>query len=180
MCCQVDAASLLVVHIPQHSSIAFLYGATYTQLPYLIQIMLVLITVCSQHFKMCMLWQLHGGFHTIVLYLQCTVFKNKTKQKHTLTLKPAQANIVALMCIPLYKLLYVKYNLKSLQKKAKILLLTIKFPLKRYHWQNHLTKLEVKNHQIKSFFTLIAISLHANSKMAITWPYKLLISYHLF
>ena len=33
-CCQIDAALLLVVHIPQHSSIAFLYVApllTYTQ-----------------------------------------------------------------------------------------------------------------------------------------------------
>ena len=39
--------------------------------------------------------------------------------------------------------------------------------MKWYHWQNQPTKLEVKNHQIKNFFTLIAISLHANSKMAI-------------
>ena len=39
MCCQIDAALLLVVHIPQHSSTALLYVApslTYTQLPYLI------------------------------------------------------------------------------------------------------------------------------------------------
>ena len=52
------------------------------------------------------------------------------------------------------------------------LLLTIKFPLKHYHWQKQLTKLEVKrNHQIKSLFILVTISLHANRKIAITWPY---------
>ena len=47
MCCQIDAALLLVVHIPQHTSINFLYVVpllTYTQLPYLIQIMHVLIS----------------------------------------------------------------------------------------------------------------------------------------
>ena len=50
VCCQIDAALLLVVHIPQHASINFPYVApllTYTQLPYLIQIMHVLITVSS-------------------------------------------------------------------------------------------------------------------------------------
>ena len=47
-CCQVDAALLLVVHIPQHSSIALLYVVPlliYTQLFCLIQIIYVLITV---------------------------------------------------------------------------------------------------------------------------------------
>ena len=53
-----------------------------------------------------------------------------------------------------------------------ILLLTIKFPLKHYHWQKQPTKREVKrNHQIKSLFILVTISLHANRKIAITWPY---------
>ena len=59
-----------------------------------------------------------------------------------------------------------------LTKKAKILLLTIKFLLKRYHWQNQPMKLKVKGTiQIKTFFTLVVISLHANRKMAITWLY---------
>ena len=46
--CQRDATLLLVVHIPQHNSITFLYVAPllmYTQLPSLIQFMHVLITV---------------------------------------------------------------------------------------------------------------------------------------
>ena len=56
MCCQIDAALLLVVHIPQHSSVAFLYVApllTYTQWLYLIQIMHVLITVISTSMCTC-------------------------------------------------------------------------------------------------------------------------------
>ena len=50
MCCQVDAALLIVVRIPQHGTIDFLYVGpllTYTQLPYLILIIHVLITVSS-------------------------------------------------------------------------------------------------------------------------------------
>ena len=47
-CCHIDTTLLLVVHVPQHSSVALLYVApllTYTELRYLIQIMNVLIKV---------------------------------------------------------------------------------------------------------------------------------------
>ena len=70
MCCQIDTALLLVVHIPQHSSIALLYVApllTYTQLPCLIQIMHVLITVSGTSMCTCAR-QLCQGFCTIVLH----------------------------------------------------------------------------------------------------------------
>ena len=51
-------------------------------------------------------------------------------------------------------------------------MLTIKFLLKWYYWRNWRTKLEVKrNYSNKSFFILVAISLHANRKVAITWLY---------
>ena len=52
--CQIDAALLLVVHIPQHSSITFLYVAPLLNVfSYLIQIMHVLITVRSTSMCTC-------------------------------------------------------------------------------------------------------------------------------
>ena len=66
MCCQVDAALLLVVHIPQHSSIALLYVTpllTYTQsLPNTNHVLF--ITVSGTSMCTCAR-QLRQGFCTI-------------------------------------------------------------------------------------------------------------------
>ena len=92
-------------------------------------------------------FSLEGSFHT--------------NKRVCLTLKPTLATIMALI-----RNVKNCYKVKP-NKPTEILLLTIKFPLKQYHWQNHLMKLELKrNHPNQKLLHSNRHSLHANRK----WP----------
>ena len=89
--------------------------------------------------------------------LTCKRQKTGVRVKCT---EPARARKLALIHMPLYKLCWYMHG-KAYRKTFYILLLTIIFPLKWYHWRKQPTKVEVEKqcpnqkflHSCHHFFT---------------------------